>query len=102
MTNSIDVNGNKFSLTPDRTEFLDELISKFGSQTSFTRTEIKGFMGGYFPSWMKDNKFGFKEPQTRSCLYCTTFIVISGYNGGYSHGGETEVKVFSCSCCNPF
>ena len=49
MTNSIDVNGNKFSLTPDRTEFLDELISKFGSQTSFTRTEIKERHGWLFP-----------------------------------------------------
>ena len=93
MTNSIDVNGNKFSLTPDRTEFLDELVSKFGSQTSFTRTEIKEAMGGYFPSWMKDNKFGFKEPQTEGPLLYNLQAVISGYNGGYSHGGETEVKV---------
>ena len=93
MTNSIDVNGNKFSLTPDRTEFLDELISKFGSQTSFTRTEIKELNGWLFPSWMKDNKFGFKEPQTEGTLLYNLQAVISGYNGGYSHGGETEVKV---------
>ena len=76
MTNSIDVNGNKFSLTPDRTEFLDELVSKFGSQTSFTRTEIKEAMGGYFPSWMKDNKFGFKEPQTEGPLLYLSLIHI--------------------------
>ena len=101
MTNSIDVNGNKFSLTPVRTEFLDELVSKFGSQTSFTRTEIKEAMGGYFPSWMKDNKFGFKEPQTEGPLLYNLQAVISGYNGGYSHGGETEVKVAPVPAATP-
>ena len=94
MTESTEINGNKFAYTPDRTEFLDELVSKFGSQTSFTRSEIKEAMGGYFPSWLKDNKFGFKEEQDSGPLLYNMAKVIQGYNGGYSHGGgETPVKV---------
>ena len=93
MTNSIDVNGNKFSFTPDREEFLTELVSKFGTQTSFTRAEIKEAMDGYFPSWMKDKKFGFKEPQAEGPLLYNLQAVLSGYNGGHSHGGETPVVV---------
>ena len=93
MTDSIEINGNKFAYTPDRTEFLDELTSKFGSQTSFTRSEIKEAMGGYFPSWLKDNKFGFKEEQASGPLLYNITSVITGYNGGHSHGGETAVKI---------
>ena len=50
MINSIDVNGKKFSYTPDRVEFLGELVNKFPNQESFGRKEIKDAFDGYFPS----------------------------------------------------
>ena len=94
MTNSIDVNGKKFSYTPDRAEFLGELVTKFPNQTSFGRKEIKDAFDGYFPSWIKSSKFNFKEPQDTGPMLYNLQAVISGYNGGYSHGGgESPVKV---------
>ena len=84
MTNSIDVNGKKFSYTPDRAEFLGELVSKFPNQTSFGRKEIKDAFDGYFPSWIKSSKYNFKEAQETGPLLYNLQAVITGYNGGYS------------------
>jgi len=84
MTNSIDVNGKKFSYTPDRAEFLGELVTKFPNQTSFGRKEIKDAFDGYFPSWIKSSKYDFKEAQETGPLMYNLHAVITGYNGGYS------------------
>jgi MoxR-like ATPase len=84
MTNSIDVNGKKFSYTPDRAEFLGELVTKFPNQTSFGRKEIKDAFDGYFPSWIKSSKYDFKEAQETGPLLYNLQAVITGYNGGYS------------------
>ena len=92
MTKSIEINGNKFDYTPSRVEFLDELISKFPNQTTFTRSDIKEAMGRSCPSWMKDNKFGFKEEQVDGPLIYNITPVISGYNGGYSETATPVLK----------
>ena len=84
MINSIDINGKKFSYTPDRAEFLGELVSKFPNQTSFGRKEIKDAFDGYFPSWIKSSKYNFKEAQETGPLLYNLQAEITGYNGGYS------------------
>ena len=93
MINSIDVNGKKFSYTPDRVEFLGELVNKFPNQESFGRKELKDAFDGYFPSWIKSSKYNFKETQDTGPLLYNLQAVITGYNGGYSDGSEVPVSV---------
>ena len=96
MINSIDVNGKKFSYTPDRVEFLGELVNKFPNQESFGRKELKDAFDGYFPSWIKSSKYNFKETQDTGPLLYNLQAVITGYNGGYSDGSEVPVSVSNC------
>ena len=91
MINSIDVNGKKFSYTPDRVEFLGELVNKFPNQESFGRKEIKDAFDGYFPSWIKSSKYNFKEAQETGPLLYNLQAVIGGYNGGYSESATSVV-----------
>ena len=72
MINSIDVNGKKFSYTPDRVEFLGELVNKFPNQESFGRKELKDAFDGYFPSWIKSSKL----------LEVKSFIIIMNSSKG--------------------
>ena len=91
MKKSIKVNGKDFTLTPDKTEVIDSLSSAYPNQTSFTRAEIKEATDGYLPYWVKSSRFPFKEKQPDGSVLFNLEAVISGYNGGYSHGGETPV-----------
>ena len=91
MKKSIIVNGKDFPLTPDKTEVLDALVGAYPNQTSFTRGEIKEATNGYLPYWVKSSRFPFKEKQPDGSVLFNLEAVISGYNGGYSHGGETPV-----------
>jgi len=91
MKKSIIVNGKDFPLTPDKTEVIDALVGAYPNQTSFTRGEIKEATDGYLPYWVKSSRFPFKEKQPDGSVLFNLEAVISGYNGGYSHGGETPV-----------
>lgn len=91
MKKSIIVNGKDFPLTPDKTEVIDALVGAYPNQTSFTRGEIKEATNGYLPYWVKSSRFPFKEKQPYGSVLFNLEAVISGYNGGYSHGGETPV-----------
>ena len=91
MKKSIKVNGKDFTLTPDKTEVIDTLCSAYPNQTSFSRAEIKEATDGYLPYWVKSSRFPFKEKQPDGSVLFNLEAVISGYNGGYSHGGETPV-----------
>ena len=91
MKKSIIVNGKDFPLTPDKTEVIDALVGAYPNQTSFTRGEIKEATNGYLPYWVKSSRFPFKEKQPDGSVLFNLEAVISGYNGGYSHGGETPV-----------
>ena len=50
-------------------------------------------LDGYLPYWIKSSRFPFKEPNPEGGVIFNLEQVISGYNGGYSHGGESPVKV---------
>ena len=91
---TIVVNGKDFTITPDKGEIIDALISAYPNQTSFTRAEIKEATDGYLPYWIKSSRFPFKEsnPDGAGVVF-NLGQVIEGYNGGYSHGGETPVKI---------
>ena len=58
-----------------------------------TRAEIKEALDGYLPYWIKSSRFPFKEQNPEGGVIFNLEQVISGYNGGYSHGGESPVKV---------
>ena len=55
--------------------------------------EIKEALDGYLPYWIKSSRFPFKEQNPEGGVIFNLEQVISGYNGGYSHGGESPVKV---------
>ena len=93
MEKSITVNGKDFAITPDKGEVLDNLIKSYPNQTAFTRAEIKEALDGYLPYWIKSSRFPFKESNPEGGVIFNLEQVISGYNGGYSHGGESPVKV---------
>ena len=63
---SIEVDGKKFHMTPDRVEFLSVLTSKYPNETSFTKEMIDET--GYFPYWLKSTRYNFKQ---------CTFIILS-------------------------
>ena len=90
---TIIVNGKDFTITPDKGEVLEQLVQAFPNQTSFTRAEIKEATEGYLPYWIKSSRFPFKEANPEGGVIFNLAQVIEGYNGGYSHGGETPVKV---------
>ena len=56
---SVDVDGKKFHITPDREEFLSVLSKKFPNETSFTKEQIDST--GYFPYWLKSTRYNFKQ-----------------------------------------
>ena len=56
---SIEVDGKKFHMTPDRVEFLSVLTSKYPNETSFTKEMIDDT--GYFPYWLKSTRYNFKQ-----------------------------------------
>ena len=56
---SIEVDGKKFHMTPDRVEFLSVLTSKYPNETSFTKEMINET--GYFPYWLKSTRYNFKQ-----------------------------------------
>ena len=56
---SIEVDGKKFHMTPDRVEFLSVLTSKYPNETSFTKEMIDET--GYFPYWLKSTRYNFKQ-----------------------------------------
>ena len=90
---TISVNGKDFTITPDKGEVLDTLIKSYPNQSAFTRAEIKEALDGYLPYWIKSSRFPFKEPNPEGGVIFNLEQVINGYNGGYSHGGETPVKI---------
>ena len=90
---TISVNGKDFTITPDKGEVLDTLIKSYPNQSAFTRAEIKEALDGYLPYWIKSSRFPFKEPNPEGGVIFNLEQVISGYNGGYSHGGESPVKI---------
>ena len=90
---TISVNGKDFTITPDKGEVLDTLIKSYPNQSAFTRAEIKEALDGYLPYWIKSSRFPFKEPNPEGGVIFNLEQVISGYNGGYSHGGESPVQV---------
>ena len=90
---TISVNGKDFTITPDKSEVLDTLIKSYPNQTAFTRAEIKEALDGYLPYWIKSSRFPFKEPNPEGGVIFNLEQVVNGYNGGYSHGGETPVVV---------
>ena len=92
---TIIVNGKDFTITPDKGEVLEQLVQAFPNQTSFTRAEIKEATEGYLPYWIKSSRFPFKEANPEGGVIFNLAQVIEGYNGGYSHGGETPVKAVS-------
>ena len=93
-TKSILVNGKDFPLSPDRTEVLDILVGNYPAQTTFTRSEIKDVTDGYLPYWIKSSKYPFKEPaEDGNGVVFNLTQVLSGYNGGYSQGGDTVVPI---------
>ena len=93
MEKSVKVNGKDFAITPDKGEVLDTLIKSYPTKTAFTRAEIKEALDGYLPYWIKSSRFPFKEQNPEGGVIFNLEQVISGYNGGYSHGGESPVKV---------
>ena len=93
MEKSVKVNGKDFAITPDKGEVLDTLIKSYPNKTAFTRAEIKEALDGYLPYWIKSSRFPFKEQNPEGGVIFNLEQVISGYNGGYSHGGESPVKV---------
>ena len=93
MEKTITVNGKDFTITPDKGEVLETLSSVYPNQTAFTRAEIKEALDGYLPYWIKSSRFPFKEPNPEGGVIFNLEQVLSGYNGGFSHGGETPVKV---------
>ena len=56
---SVNVDGKKFHLTPDRQEFLSVLTKKYPKETSFTKEMIEDT--GYFPYWLKSTRYNFKQ-----------------------------------------
>ena len=56
---SVNVDGKKFHLTPDRQEFLSVLTKKYPNETSFTKEMIDDT--GYFPYWLKSTRYNFKQ-----------------------------------------
>jgi MoxR-like ATPase len=56
---SVNVDGKKFHLTPDRQEFLSVLTKKYPNETSFTKEMINET--GYFPYWLKSTRYNFKQ-----------------------------------------
>ena len=90
---TISVNGKDFTITPDKGEVLDTLIKSYPNQSAFTRAEIKEALDGYLPYWIKSSRFPFKEANPEGGVIFNLEQVITGYNGGYSHGGETKVNV---------
>ena len=56
---SVNVDGKKFHLTPDRQEFLSALTKKYPNETSFTKEMIDET--GYFPYWLKSTRYNFKQ-----------------------------------------
>tara|TARA_B100000902_G_scaffold23758_2_gene28598 strand:+ start:1219 stop:2454 length:1236 start_codon:yes stop_codon:yes gene_type:complete len=56
---SVNVDGKKFHLTPDRQEFLSVLTEKYPNETSFTKEMIDET--GYFPYWLKSTRYNFKQ-----------------------------------------
>tara|TARA_Y100000768_G_scaffold379692_1_gene355761 strand:- start:256 stop:1494 length:1239 start_codon:yes stop_codon:yes gene_type:complete len=56
---SVNVDGKKFHLTPDRQEFLSVLTKKYPNETSFTKEMIDET--GYFPYWLKSTRYNFKQ-----------------------------------------
>ena len=93
MEKSVKVNGKDFAITPDKGEVLDTLIKSYPNKTAFTRAEIKEALDGYLPYWIKSSRFPFKEANPEGGVIFNLEQVISGYNGGYSHGGESPVKI---------
>ena len=85
---TISVNGKDFTITPDKGEVLDTLIKSYPNQSAFTRAEIKEALDGYLPYWIKSSRFPFKEANPEGGVIFNLEQVITGYNGGYSHGGE--------------
>ena len=90
---TISVNGKDFTITPDKGEVLDTLIKSYPNQSAFTRAEIKEALDGYLPYWIKSSRFPFKVANPEGGVIFNLEQVITGYNGGYSHGGETKVNV---------
>ena len=56
---SVNVDGKKFHLTPDRQEFLSALTKKYPNETSFTKEMIDET--GFFPYWLKSTRYNFKQ-----------------------------------------
>ena len=58
-SDSVDINGRKFSLSPDRVEFLSELQTKYPNQTVFTKEDIDNV--GHMPYWVRSKKYPFRN-----------------------------------------
>ena len=86
--------------TPDRTEVMDALISKFPSQPHLRGKRLKKETVVIIPIWIKSSRLGSKNLMG----YLIYNQVLSGYNGGYSHGGETPVapQVAPVPCTTSF
>ena len=59
ISNSIDLNGKKFALSPDRVEFLSDLQTKYPNQTIFTKEDINNI--GHMPYWVRSKKYPFRN-----------------------------------------
>ena len=58
-TESIDIGGSNFHMTPDRKEFITALKSKYPNQLQFTKEQFDSL--GHFPYWLKSNRYNFKD-----------------------------------------
>ena len=56
---SIDIGGKNFHLTPDRKEFIEALKSKYPNKLEFSKEDFDSV--GYFPYWLKSNRYNFKS-----------------------------------------
>jgi MoxR-like ATPase len=56
---SIDIGGKNFHLTPDRKEFIEALKSKYPNKLEFSKEDFDAV--GYFPYWLKSNRYNFKS-----------------------------------------
>ena len=58
-TESIDIGGSNFHMTPDRKEFITALKQKYPNQLQFTKEQFDSL--GHFPYWLKSNRYNFKD-----------------------------------------
>jgi len=58
-TESVDIGGKNFHMTPDRKEFINALKSKYPNQLQFTKEQFDSL--GHFPYWLKSNRYNFKD-----------------------------------------